>query len=274
MTSSSSTVAPGLARVLRAVESLRAEYLSARPWPHLVLTDVFAADVLQAAAAEIRAMDPAVMAVATTPRMVKRETGDVGRMGPATREVLAVLDDEPFLGFLRDLTGIDDLVCDPTHHWAGVHATPPGGFTMVHADFRDHPETGLWHRSNVLLYLNEEWAPEWGGQLELWPSDMKALGRSIEPLAGTLVIFETHATTMHGLPAPVDTPDGRSRISLAAYQYSTHPQPAANRRLSKYAPRPSDSWTLRIPSRWDLKERVPKPIRRLGSAVLRRGANG
>lgn len=253
--------APGLARLVERAELLRLEYLAAEPWPHLVLTDLFDPAVLRAAADETRAVEPGRMVTATTSRMVKHETGDVAAAGPACAAVFDVLDGDDFLGFLRDLTGIDDLESDPTHHWAGIHATPVDGFTMVHTDFRKHPETGLWHRTNVLVYLNEGWRPQWGGQLELWTGDMRRLGRAIEPELGTVVVFETGARTYHGLPTPVASGDGRSRLSLAAYHYSRSAPPPARRRLSKYQPRPGDSPILRVPTRWDLKERVPARLR-------------
>jgi hypothetical protein len=252
----------------RRVPELREEYLPAKPWSHVVIEGIFPDALLDAAVDELRDLDRSGMDEAHTSHMVKRETADEHLLGPATRQALALLNGPELLEVVSGITGIDGLTADDDRQWAGVHETPPGGFTKVHCDFVTHPKSGLFHRSNVLLYLNREWHEEWGGALELWPPDMRALGRRIQPRANTLVIFETHAGTLHGLPQPVATPDGRSRFSLAAYQYATTPQPKG-RRLAKYAARPEDSWRVGIPTWWDIKDRIPQPVRNAASTLRR-----
>lgn len=259
-----------VARLEAMVPSLQASYRDASPWPHVVVEDLFRADVLDEVVREVQALDRATMADAHTRNMVKRETAEVDRVGPATRAVVAAMADPRFVAFIGAVIGIDDLEPDPERFWAGVHETPTGGFTMVHSDFDRHPTTGLYHRSNALLYLNRDWEPSWGGALELWPADMSAAARRIVPRFNTLVLFETHATTFHGLPDPVAAPDGRSRLSLAAYQFS--PTPAAvvaAKRWSKYVRRPGDRWTVALPSHWDVRNRLPEPVRRAGRGLRR-----
>jgi hypothetical protein len=271
-----STLAGRSAAVLSAriealdVPALRRTYLAAAPWPHVVLDGLFDDELLDAALDEVRALDEERMEQASTRNMVKRETADPALLGPATLALLDQMNGPILLDLIARLTAIPDLEPDPVRHWAGVHETPPGGFTKVHVDFDRHPESGLYHRTNALLYLNREWDLAWGGQLELWPADMSAVGTMILPLANRLVVFETNASTFHGLPAPVDTPDGRSRLSLAAYQFSpTPPAPTGRRRLSKYAARPEDDWRVGLPSRWDLRDRLPTPVRAAARGLLR-----
>ena len=58
----------------------------------------------------------------------------------------------------------------------GLHQSPAGGFLNIHADFTVHPHHRNWQRrANLLLYLNDDWKPEYGGDLELWTKDMKHL---------------------------------------------------------------------------------------------------
>jgi hypothetical protein len=114
---------------------------------------------------------------------------------------------------------------------------------MVHRDFRAHSKTGLNHRVNVLLYLNRVWPLEYGGGLELWPPDMRAVAKVIQPVANTLVIFETHDQTLHGFPDPVACPEGDARLSLACYFYTSavRAQPVPLRRPI-WARRPQDGF--------------------------------
>ena len=60
----------------------------------------------------------------------------------------------------------------------GLHQTMRGGHLNIHADFSTHHAHENWaRRVNILLYLNEEWREEWGGELELWDQDMTAKRR-------------------------------------------------------------------------------------------------
>ena len=112
--------------------------------------------------------------------------------------------------FLEELTGVSGLIPDPTHYWAGLHVNPPGAFQAIHRDFRVHPITGLFHRVNILIYLNSNWKSEYGGELELWKSDKSACERQVAPVAGKSVIFEAGPLAFHGIPEPIQLPYGKS----------------------------------------------------------------
>jgi hypothetical protein len=106
--------------------------------------------------------------------------------------------------------------------------------------------TGLFHRLTVIVYLNSDWKDEYGGELELWRSDMSACERQIRPLAGTSVIFATTAEALHGIPDPVRCPPGRARLSLASDYYTVSPAPGDRREPRFLRPkRPQDPWYVR-----------------------------
>ena len=127
---------------------------------------------------------------------------------------------------------------------AGLHQIEPGGHLAVHADFNFHEQLRLDRRINLLLYLNDDWDPGWGGALELWRSDMSAMSRSILPLANRCVIFNTTDHSYHGHPEPLACPPGRTRQSLALYYYSNgRPRGEASESRSTYfQPRPDEAW--------------------------------
>lgn len=243
------------------VERLRAEYLSARPWPHVVVRDQFAGDLLEQVAAELRDIDRAKMRDSRSRRHVKRETNDRTLLGPATLRLQDYLDSPEFVDVLAGITGVNELQADDTHYAAGVHETPTGGKTMVHTDFTMQPETRLHHRVNVLVYLNPGWQDDWGGQLELWPTDMSACGRRIQPTMNTMVIWETHAGTAHGLPEAVSGPPGNSRFALAAYFYTAEGRDSSSGRgsLATYSARPGDSRWTSVPLPRDLARALLPP---------------
>ena len=176
------------AATLSRARELAANYAAAWPWPHLVLTDLLPAVLLRAAYDEEKAR------LATLPyhanhRQAKAETSQ--GLGPAAQAIMGFLDSAEWVRFMRLVTGIDALVVDPTHRWAGLHANGPGAFHVLHRDFVKHPGNGLWHRANVLVYLNPEWPGAWGGQLELWRPRGRRPERVVAPVGGTVVVFES-----------------------------------------------------------------------------------
>lgn len=219
---------------------LHKDYLRAKPWPHLVLHDVLSPELV--AAAEAQELPAARQLVPHRSHLeVKGESPRVA--GPAAAALLDAMCSESFVAFVSALTRIEGLVPDPTHTWSGLNASGPGFFQSMHRDFFRHPVTKLWHRVNVLLYLSTTWEPAWGGQLELWPADMSACGAKIEPIGNTMVVFETHYDTIHGLPEPIRCPEGHARLSLASYYYSTQRQPGRVREpLVRRPRRPQDPW--------------------------------
>ncbi|MEY9456878.1 2OG-Fe(II) oxygenase [Bradyrhizobium ottawaense] len=215
-----------LSGLLARASSLRAEYAAARPWPHVVLNDAFPEKLLDMVAAECAALPEARLITTTTDRLVKQEVSD--GLGPATQHLLSLVDSAGFRAFISAVTGVRDLHSDPTHKFAGVHRTPPGGFTKIHRDFEVHPTTGLFHRVNLLIYLNRDWPEAYGGSLELWPADMSALGCRIFPRFNTVILWETHGATLHGLPDPVSCPPGRMRA------FPSHPITTRRRAVSSH----------------------------------------
>jgi hypothetical protein len=112
---------------------------------------------------------------------------------------------------------------------------------------------------NVLVYLNPGWQDDWGGQLELWRADMSELGASIQPLFNTMVVWETHAGTPHGLPSPIGGPPGTSRLALASYYYTERAAPERTRPKmldGTYLARPVDSRWTALPLPRDIGRRL------------------
>lgn len=140
------------------------------------------------------------------------------------------LNNNPFVGLLEKITGISGLLADPHLAGGGVHSTSAGGYLKVHADFNKHPHYGLDRRLNLLIYLNENWSPEYGGDLELWSEDMGTMVKKIAPVAGRCVVFKTTTTSFHGHPKPLACPEDRTRRSIALYYYSNgRPQEEGNK---------------------------------------------
>jgi hypothetical protein len=179
------------------------------PFPHTVIENFLSAETI----AQINAEWPTLWV---------KEDGKANRkwsttkLPPTAKEVARSID----VAMVEKATGIAGLFQDRKLFGGGLHCIPRGGFLKMHVDFNRHPKG--WHRRvNLLVYLNQEWRDEWGGDLELGLTDRK----KIAPLGGRCVIFETNDHTWHGHPLPLECPEDVQRRSLALYFYTKAPPP-------------------------------------------------
>jgi Rps23 Pro-64 3,4-dihydroxylase Tpa1-like proline 4-hydroxylase len=246
---------------LDALASARAvEYRSATPFPHIALDDLFDPALLDRAIEELPGATANWITYETV-NEAKQVCSDATHFGPVAEIIVHALNSAPFVSFLEKLTGIRGLIPDPHLHAAGYMKVRPGGFLGLHYDFATQKELKLDRRINVLLYLNRDWRPEWGGQLELHsndPLDAKTHEEKlVEPLFNRLLIFNTpHA--LHGHRRPIQCPPGRARLCLSWYYYTAPPVPGWHSRAKP----------VEFRGRFDLRHSAIKWMNRLVPPVL------
>ena len=155
-----------------------------------------------------------------------------------TRAVFNALNSQSFVRFLEEMTGIEGLIPDPYYKGGGIHRTNNGGYLGIHADFNHHKQMNLERRLNVLIYLNPDWKPEYGGEFEVWTDDMKEKVAAFTPIMNRMCCFSTSSTSMHGNPEPVNHPDGDPRISIALYYYTATWDDSRIAHTTLFRPRP------------------------------------
>lgn len=159
----------------------------------------------------------------------------------AAPKMFQLLSSPEILVKIRELTGIANLEADPHLHGAGLHAYPSGGKLDMHLDYGIHPITGKERRVNIILFLNKDWKPEYGGDLELWDAQLRSFSRVLPPKYNTAVIFRTCDFSYHGLPFPLKCPADMYRRSLAIY-YVSEPRPEAVKRYkAEFFPHPKQN---------------------------------
>ena len=226
-------------RLEREVDRLGTVYRSAEPYPHIVLDDFLEPSVCEAAIKEFPPLDPDQWNNYLHTNERKFSNTDPETWGPTLREVMEELNSHRFVQFVSRLIGVDDLIADASLEGGGLHQSTTGGFLNIHADFTVHPHNRKWQRrANILLYLNDEWEPEYGGDLELWSADMKHCVEKVSPLANRVLIFSTDEDSFHGHPEPMRCPEGVARRSLALYYFSVEDDPRV--RSTEYRARPGD----------------------------------
>ncbi|SFN24073.1 2OG-Fe(II) oxygenase [Dokdonella immobilis] len=218
-------------RVHQKWEDAAQQFANAEPFRFVVIEDFLDCDLCHALSTDFPSFEE---------RNALNEMGQVGGkavrtdvrdISEAYRELDRYIQTSAFLDYVSRVTGIPGLLYDPDYIGGGTHENRHGQGLDAHVDFNYHPRT-KWHRRlNLIIYLNEEWRADWGGQLELhsnpWDrSDNRT--RSVAPLMNTCVIFETNEVSWHGF-SKIELPESRrqlSRRSFAIYLY-TRERPAA-----------------------------------------------
>lgn len=222
-----------------AGRALAGEYRSASPFPHIAIDNLLDADLLRSIAGHYPALDGKQFFDRDQERLKYQFAPKEIEFG-ATRNLLAELNGEAFLGFLEEMTGIEGLIADPYFSGGGLHLTRRGGHLSVHADFNIHGVMNVERRLNLLVYLNDGWQGEYGGNLELWDKSMKSCVKSVSPVLGRAVVFNTSLDSYHGQPQPLACPEDRDRRSIATYYYTTlaSNMSSVKQRTTTFQPRP------------------------------------
>lgn len=143
---------------------------------------------------------------------------------------------------------------------------------LFHADFNLHWQMNLERRLNVLIYLNPDWRPEWGGSFEVWDKAMTRKEASFTPLYNRMVCFSTGSDTFHGNPEPVNHPAGEPRLSIALYYYTATWDASRKAHSTLFKPRPGtvDETDRLVARRAFVQDILPPIIHRRIAGPLRR----
>lgn len=213
------TLATDAEQAEAAGRKLAQEYQSGKPFHHICVDDFLPMAVVEKVRAEALAMgekDPEYQ----SPREHLKTSYNPDTLPLYSRAVFGALNSPAFLKFLEEMTGIEHLIPDPYFKGAGIHRTNNGGFLGVHADFNLHQQMYLERRLNVLVYLNPDWKPEYGGAFEVWTEDMQTRVAQFPPFMNRMCCFSTSSNSYHGNPEPVNHPAGDPRLSIALYYYT------------------------------------------------------
>jgi Rps23 Pro-64 3,4-dihydroxylase Tpa1-like proline 4-hydroxylase len=204
------------------LESLKQQWSSAKPFPHIVIENFLDRSAVEAAAGAYPTFDQALkqgFAFNAVNEQKKVQVTESEKFPEAVRKVSEALASQEFLSQLEVVTGIPRLLADDKLSGGGMHLTGSGGRLDVHVDFNILEGHNYHRRLNILVYLNPTWKEEWGGQIELWDRDVKTCHLSCAPALNRCLIFETSEISFHGV-RPITAPADMVRQSFAAYYYT------------------------------------------------------
>ena len=183
------------------------------PFPHAVIDGLWDYEDLRRVSLEFPLpSDPRWQTYADPEEVGKKAIDNPSHWGPQTLSLFEVTGKQMFINDLSHLTGIKGLTGDTIG--GGLHETGRGGKLGMHVDFNYHPLSNWVRRLNMLVFLNRDWACEWGGCLYL--GEQREV--QVTPLLNRTVIFECSNESWHGHPHPIE--GEHLRRSIAMYYYT------------------------------------------------------
>tara|TARA_Y100001958_G_C21104067_1_gene453102 strand:+ start:152 stop:961 length:810 start_codon:yes stop_codon:yes gene_type:complete len=203
------------------INILKNNYIQANPFNYLEINDFFKSDILNQVLKNFPDLRNLNSYKKENLNEKKFGLEDQSLMPNDISNFISFLNSGPFLKYIQKITNINEtLISDPYLNGGGLHETKKGGFLKIHSDFYIHRHLKLDRRLNLLIYLNNDWKEEYGGQLELWDKNMKKCEKKISINFNKIFIFSTNDKSFHGYPDPINCPIEKSRKSIAMYYYS------------------------------------------------------
>lgn len=161
------------------------------------------------------------------------------RFPALTYKIFSNLLSVDFVSHLSAVTGVTPLYPDIGLHGGGWHMSGKGGSLAVHLDYSIHPKLNLQRKLNLIIYLEEDYDPAWGGSLQLWSHDdetKKPLEKikEVAPRFNRAVLFDTTQHSWHGFPDPINPLMGKMRKSFAVYYMTDITSTAEDRYKARY----------------------------------------
>ena len=213
-------------------ESLKAQYYSSKPFPFLAIKDICDTEKLKELYEQIPALENKSRDYMFAGN--KFEKSRYFELGDLFKELYEDLRSDKMNRFLSYLSGGKTFV-DPDNHGGGLHQGKKASFLDMHLDYNYHPlNENWWREMNLLLYLNKDWKPEYGGQLKI--RDLRTDETAeLEVAFNTLIIQQCGDYTLHGYD-PTNFPEGNYRTSIATYAFTEHVRQLAAPRTTDWFP--------------------------------------
>lgn len=204
------------------LEKLKSEFANAKPFPYIKIDNFLQSDAAKEIADAYPSFEAALgqgRTFTTVNERKKIQISDLAKYSAPVARLNELLASPQFLKALSYITGMPNVLADAQLTGGGIHMTGPGGRLDVHVDFNYIEDRALHRRLNLLLYLNQGWKDEWGGQFQLWDKDVKHCEVTFAPVFNRCVVFETSEISYHGV-VPVSPAAPFPRKSFATYYYT------------------------------------------------------
>jgi Rps23 Pro-64 3,4-dihydroxylase Tpa1-like proline 4-hydroxylase len=198
---------------------MRKTFAAAEPFPHIVIDDFLNEQARDRLSDFPSKAWPYWNTTTEGFQKAKHYCNDITKIPSACGALIRECNEPAFLSAVEHITGIDQIIADPYLEGGGLHASSEGGVLVPHTDFHYYERLHMFRMVNLIVYLNEEWGANDGGNLELYKRGDSTPTVSVVPRFGRAVIFKTDDQSIHGFSTPVGP--GKWRKSVAIYYYNS-----------------------------------------------------
>ena len=202
----------------------RQDFETAQPFKHLVIDNFLVGEQAQILLENFPSFNPQKAISELGKVGGKAVNEDLIGLGGVYQQFGRYVQAQEFLELISQLTGIDNLIPDPSFYGGGTHENLHGQELDPHIDFNLDERHWYHRRLNLLIYLNPQWQADWGGDLELHSNPRQPEENRIKsfvPIFNRCLIFETNEYSWHGF-SQINLPENQrhlSRKSLSIYLY-------------------------------------------------------
>lgn len=215
------------------LENLRTQYLTAQPFPYLIIDNFCDDEKLSKAYANVPELSNKSRDYGFAGN--KFEKSNYKEICPEFLELYNDLASERFNLILSFITAKKTFV-DPKNFGGGLHQGKKNSFLDMHLDFNYHPLHKNWYRElNLLLYLNKDWKEEYKGHLKIKDLRTNDEAELAVPF-NRMIIQQCAPYSLHGYDM-TNFPDGRYRTSIATYAYQIHERLIETPRTTDWFPK-------------------------------------
>ena len=225
---------------------LRENYLTAFPFPHLIIDDFCESEKVEEMLRLIPELDNKSRDYMFASN--KFEKSNYMELGLVFEEFYQDLRSDRFNDFLSYIA-CENVFVDPKNHGGGLHQGKKNSFLDMHLDFNYHPINKNWYRNmNLLFYLNKDWVNEYKGHLKI--EDLRSGEKTeLNVPFNRMIIQQCRPYTLHGYDM-TNFPDGRFRTSIATYAYTIHKTFLEKPRTTDWFPDKSSSTFKKIAAKY------------------------
>lgn len=201
----------------KLINELSIKFNNGEPFEHIILPNFLNETIVNKISNEYP-IDLNIYHKYNNPLEIKYAYDDISNMSENLQNVFYALCSDKLVNVLKKITRKEIIEYDPTCHGGGLHLHPNNGRLHMHLDYEKHPLLENRQRYlNIILYLSKDYKEEWGGQTELWNSDMSKCIVKSPVQFNTALIFKTTEKSWHGMPEPIKCPEDIYRKTLAYY---------------------------------------------------------
>lgn len=203
------------------IEKSKVQYCS-EPFDHWIIDDFFNIDVARELSKEFINYDHNELIHYNTWISEKKACNQWDKFPARTYKTFFDLLSSQFVSELTELTGINPIYPDIGLHGGGWHMHGKDGNLSVHMDYSIHPKLNLQRKLNLIIYLEEDYDPAWGGSLQFWSHNNETdkplkKEKEIAPIFNRAILFDTTQKSWHGFPERINPPKGKLRKSFGVY---------------------------------------------------------